>query len=161
MTNKPVKPVYIRPQPQQIRPQLQQTRPADSIRTNPLSLLSPTEKAIKAMIPTTFTFNADIFRALNCPFCAKLPISMKSRMKGVEICRSDDQSTMVEIGFYRDHLVTHFISVKPNLVLDTLSKMSFCKECMQMAQRHFLLGDKQKAWTDFPFIFFDDQGRLI
>ena len=86
---------------------------------------------------------------------------VKSRLKGAEICRSDNQSTMVEIGFYRDHLVTHFISVKQNLVLDTLSKMSFCKECMQMAQRHFLLGDKQKAWTDFPFIFFDDQGRLI
>ena len=87
MTTKPVKPVHIRPQPQQIRPQPQQTRPQisshidrrylDSIRPNPYSLLSPTEKAIKAMIPTNFTFNADIFRALNCPFCAKIPISRK------------------------------------------------------------------------------------
>ena len=79
MTNKPVKPVYIRPQQQQIRQHMTSSH-IDSFRNpNPQLLLGPTEKgkAIKAMIPTTFTFNADIFRALNCPFCAKLPIARK------------------------------------------------------------------------------------
>ena len=40
-----------------------------------------------------------------------------------------------------------------------LSKMTYCKECMQRAQRQFLLADK--TWATFPYVFINNAGGLI
>ena len=45
------------------------------------------------------------------------------------------------------------------VVMHYLSKMTYCKECMQRAQRQFLLADK--TWATFPYVFINNAGRLI
>ena len=76
---KPVKPLNIRPQPQQIRPQ---SNSAGRYPIRPLpNSLGETVAMLKSMVPRNFTFNADIFRAIHCPYCDPRKGSTKNNLK--------------------------------------------------------------------------------
>ena len=79
LPKKQVQSFNIRPQ-QQIRPRVQQPQMTASssqkfpMRPFPRSL-DGAAGALKSMVPRDYTFNADIFTAIQCPFCDKGPNS--------------------------------------------------------------------------------------
>ena len=78
MPKKQVQSFNIRPQ-QQIRPRVQQPQmTATSAQSFPMRpfprSLDGAAGVLKSMVPRDYTFNADIFTAIQCPFCDKGPI---------------------------------------------------------------------------------------